>query len=1070
MGVAGILAARWALSAGRTFEELLPRSLGTASLYGRGASLGWLGSPAALAATAWAFYLIATVIVAWAKAETDRPRAPRFFLLMASLSGLAASLLLAGSLARDARVPVPRLAVASPGSLLLAAALALVLTATAEAIATLQAARGRAASAGAPRRWAVALWLVPLVVMAVAHLHGTDLRMAEDRLRVEFAPLVRDQTSRRRVALIASVGEASAAPEVVKALARPADEDDPFLLYALWTSSALFHQGFASSLDLYDISGARRGHFEFAFPQVGGAGEAIARAGRSDRTPVVALETLPIGSSTLRVVHAEAPVFDRRGNLEGRVVGHVLEDPSNLPFLPGSAPYLQALGHGGVTPDDVTSDAPEYVLYDETGHVDLTTVHQPPAPDATLRAAAAAGRPIEIEAGDTRFLALPIEDGRRLHLLMTPALTWLDGAADVVRLLLLGLAVIAVASLGRIVARPDALADLARGSLRRKLLAAGLASSIIPLVAMALFLRAYIERRGEASLADTAATVVGAAQRVVEDYQSVGDDDPEAPPLRLNDEALSWLRRVVGQEIHLYEAGEVAATSKPELFDSGLLRTRLPGAVDRAIVRGGQPFLLRHERLGEIPLPVAYAPVDVRGGPADAVIAVPLVVLQRASARSVDRLVEILLLLTTALVGLLAASSALLARSVAGPVRRLAEASRRIAEGDYDARLTSTSRDELGSLVGDFNRMARSLADQRADLTRRRDYIEALLQHATTGVVSTDAAGRIVTINPAAEALLGGASRAPRRGATLEEELRRNAETSPLGEALGSGGGTTDPIEVDVGPKDRIVRLRIVRVPLPDPAGGDTGSLVLLDDVTDQMRIHQLAAWAEMARAIAHEIKNPLTPIQLSAEHARRLLADRGVLPSPEIEACLDTIARQVRELREISSAFSAYAKIPDLTLTRLDPAAFLAEVVAPYRIASPPGLRVEEELGAVPEILADRRVLARAVVNLIENALQAMPEGGTLRVVAKTFDENRIALEIEDTGPGLAPEIRARLFEPYFSTKTSGTGLGLAIARRMVETHGGTIEAGPRAAGGTVFRIVLPKAPAAHGGRKLVD
>src|SRR5262249_4642238 len=275
--------------------------------------------------------------------------------------------------------------------------------------------------------------------------------------------------------------------------------------------------------------------------------------------------------------------------------------------------------------------------------VDLTTVHQPPAPDAALRAAAAGGRSLGIVAGDTRFLALPIEDGRRLHLLMTPAPTWLDAVADVVRVLLLGVALLGIAALWRILAAPGgshAIPDLVRGSLRRKLLAAGLAASIIPLVAMAFFLRAYIERRSEASLADTAATVVGAAQRVVEDYQSVGDDDPSAPPLRLNDEALSWLRRVVGQEIHLYEAGEGAPTSKPELFDSGLMRARLPGEVDRAIVHGGKPFVLRNERLGEIPLPVAYAPVDVRGGPSDAVIAVPLVLESRAASRSVDRLVE----------------------------------------------------------------------------------------------------------------------------------------------------------------------------------------------------------------------------------------------------------------------------------------------------------------------------------------------------------------------------------------------------------------------------------------------
>ncbi|HEX4823312.1 MAG TPA: ATP-binding protein [Candidatus Polarisedimenticolaceae bacterium] len=1050
--IALILVVRAALAAGRTLEELLPREVATASLYGRGGALGWLASPAALAATAWAFYLVAMIVARWAARHRDDPGFRRAAVAAIAAAGVVAAIALGGSLARDARIPVPRLALAVPGSLLLAIALALVLAGTAEAAATALLLSRRSGTS----RTAVAVALVPVTLIALANLHRTEVRMIEDRLRVEFAPLVRDQSARRRVALTASVGEAAANPDVARALARYPEDDDPFLAYGLWTSSALFHQGFASSLNLYDAAGVRRGHFEFAFPQVGGAGEAAPRAANGPVT--VAKETIPIGSSSLVVLHAEATVRDAEGAILGRVVGHVLEDPSNLPFLPGSAPYLQALGHGAVSPDDAARDAPDYVLFDETGHVDLTTVHQPPAPDAALRAAAAASRVVGVGAGDTRFLALPIEDGRRLHLLMAPAPTWLDATADVVRMLLLGVAVLAIAALWRIVVTPgglESLPDLVRGSLRRKLLAAGLAASIIPLVAMALLLRASIERRSEASLADTAATVVGAAQRVVEDYQSVGDDDQAAPPLRLNDEALSWLRRVVGQEIHLFEGGEVAATSKPELFDSGLVRTRLAGEVDRAIVHAGQPFVLRNEKLGEIPLPVAYAPVDVRGGPTDAVIAVPLVVESRAASRSVERLVEMLLLLTTALVGLLAGTSALLARSVARPIRRIADASRRIAEGDYDARLASSSRDELGALVGDFNRMARSLADQRADLTRRRDYIEALLRHATTGVISTDASGIVVTINPAAETLLGGAGRAPRRGAALDDEL-----APALRAALAAQGFAPDPVEVDLPAGDRPVRLRVVRVPLPDPAGGDTGSLVLLDDVTSQVRMHQLAAWAEMARAIAHEIKNPLTPIQLSAEHVRRLLADRGVLPEAEIEACLETITRQVRELREISTAFSAYAKIPDLALERLEPDAFLRDVAAPYRVAPPPGVRVEEDLTPAHEILADRRSLARAVVNLIENALQAMQHGGTLRVRTRDLGADRVALEVEDDGPGLAPEVRRHLFEPYFSTKSAGTGLGLAIARRVVEAHGGTIEAASAEGRGTVFRIVLPVAP----------
>jgi two-component system nitrogen regulation sensor histidine kinase NtrY len=423
----------------------------------------------------------------------------------------------------------------------------------------------------------------------------------------------------------------------------------------------------------------------------------------------------------------------------------------------------------------------------------------------------------------------------------------------------------------------------------------------------------------------------------------------------------------------------------------------------------------------------------------------------------VDRLVEILLLLTTALVAMLAVSSALLARSVAGPVRRLADASRRIAEGDYGARVASTSRDEMGALMGDFNRMAQALSDQRADLVRRRDYIEALLRHATTGVVSTDADGRIVTINPAAETLLRAPGGPPARGERLDEALRRNPVLAPLSSAWTEAAPVIGvPLEIDVGSGEGAARLRMVRVLLPDPGGVAMGSLVLLDDVTSSLKSNQLAAWAEMARAIAHEIKNPLTPIQLSAEHARRLLTDRGVLPSPEIESCLDTIVRQVRELRDISGAFSAYAKIPDLATEPVDPASFVREVLAPYLAAPQSGIRFVARIDPTPPILADRRILARAIVNLLENALQAMPHGGVV-TVAVASEGGDVTIDVADEGPGLSAEIRRRLFEPYFSTKSSGTGLGLAIARRAVEAHGGTIEVRGASDHGTIFRIRIP-------------
>ena len=1036
--LAAVIGGRVALVLGRSFEELLPRALGSPSLYGRADGFGLLLSPAALVATALSVFLIARAVARF----TSR----REVLVPLAAAAIGGAAFLGASLARDARIAAPRFELASSASLALALALGLAIGAAAELSAALVRRRSHTA-------WTLAA-IVPVTVVVLTLLHRDTARVADERLKTAYAPLVLEQSARRRAALSSAVAGAAASPRV--------GEADP--AFSLWLGSELFQQGFGSSLDVVDAEGDHLSHFGFGLPELSGSREERTPhpPGPGGRPAVVEESVLFGGASGERVLHADAAAPALAG---ARIVGHVLEDPANLPFLPGNAPYLRALGRGGSGTTEALADEPDYVLYGGDGRVLLSTLHQPPAATPDLRAKGAREIATVIGSGGARYRALPLAEGERLHLLLVPAPGVLDVLGDGVRLLLAAGAVVLGAGVLAGLAAPGGgrrLLDLVRASFYRKLLEAVMAASLVPLVGIAFLLRGAIERHGEAELSESAAAIVAAAQRVVADYQATGEEDPALPTLPLTDDVLVWLRRVVGQEIHLYEGGMLAATSKPELFDSALRLPRLPGEIDRRIVREGRPFVVRREILGAVVLPVAYARVDLKRGPKDAVLAIPIVLEQRTFARSVERLIELLLLGTTALAGLLAASAALLARQVAEPVRRLADASRRIAGGDYTPRLASRSRDEMGSLVADFNSMAHALADQRADLIRRRDYIEAVLRHATTGVISIDPSGRVVTINPAAAALLAEEGRAPAYGERLSDLLARSSRFRPLAEALSAHpeGASTAPIDVDFGEGSSRRRVRIVRAPLPDPAGGPVGALLLLDDVTSLMRGNQLEAWAEMARSIAHEIKNPLTPIQLSAEHVRRLLSDRGVLPAPEIDACLDAIVRQVRDLRDISQAFSTYARIPDLALTPEDPAAFLAEVVAPYRSAPPAGIEVREAYGDAPPVRIDRRILSRALVNLIANAVEAMPKGGTLTVSTRRADDGGGALlAVADTGVGIAPEARARLFEPYFSTKSSGTGLGLAIVRRVVEAHGGTIDVESAPGAGTTFTIRLPEA-----------
>jgi|SoiMethySBSTD1v2_1073268.scaffolds.fasta_scaffold00169_44 signal transduction histidine kinase len=226
---------------------------------------------------------------------------------------------------------------------------------------------------------------------------------------------------------------------------------------------------------------------------------------------------------------------------------------------------------------------------------------------------------------------------------------------------------------------------------------------------------------------------------------------------------------------------------------------------------------------------------------------------------------------------------------------------------------------------------------------------------------------------------------------------------------------------------------------------------------TELERTNRLEAWAEMARQVAHEIKNPLTPIQLNAEHLRRVHADRGHPLSPVLEECVATILTQVRLLRQIASEFSSFASSPTARPAPVDVPELLDEVVNPYRAGLADRIQFDVEVPAdLPRVQVDRTLIARSLTNIVENALHAMPSAGTLAVTAWAED-HRVCVRISDTGVGMDPEALARAFEPYFSTKATGTGLGLPIAKRNVELTGGTISVTSERDRGTTVELTLP-------------
>jgi two-component system nitrogen regulation sensor histidine kinase NtrY len=413
-----------------------------------------------------------------------------------------------------------------------------------------------------------------------------------------------------------------------------------------------------------------------------------------------------------------------------------------------------------------------------------------------------------------------------------------------------------------------------------------------------------------------------------------------------------------------------------------------------------------------------------------------------------------------------------LARGITGPIEQLAEGTREVAAGNLAYKVPTHGDDEIGVLVQSFNRMTDDLgkskrqleeayldlSDKHTELEDRRVYIETVLEAITTGVVSFDPLGRLTTINRAAARMLG-VNESTAVGRFLEDvfvgpELRTvvaqvhrtrrpRAASTELEFQLRRGGAT--------------LSLLASATALRGPDGEYTGTVVVLDDLTELLKAQRVAAWREVAQRIAHEIKNPLTPIQLSAQRLRRRLART---PGEErlVLECTETIIHEVEGLKHLVDEFSRFARMPVLTPRPTDVRQLIDGVASLYRESHPALSITTRHADDLPLLEVDPDHIKRAVLNLVDNAVEAIGDSGVLCVETVHVPETGHArIIVADNGPGISLEDRERLFLPYFSTKVSGMGLGLPIVHEIVTEHGGTIRIEDNEPTGTRFVIEVP-------------
>jgi signal transduction histidine kinase len=833
----------------------------------------------------------------------------------------------------------------------------------AQVAAALMAAAAAALLAGRARRYyahashamrLLTIWL--LLILPALALYPLAVyyanRATRDAIEREYAPRTSGHTGELQDQLSTSLDRIDTLTTLPELVAGSAGQG-PQAAFFVWDSTPLGDNRLTSAVELYRPDGSLASRFALNLPEVDAVSQRNISA--SCRWEVFG-EVNRFGSEERRMLHAERALCDESDTPRGTIVVHVMPDYRALPFIAAANPYLEVL-RGTESARRPGIENLQVAIYG-WGLLPLFTSGSwawqiaPETFDRLYRSR----EPFwtSIPGNNSDWHVYLRNDRAGIYAIGYPRLTVFDffvHGAEIVTLaglawvlILAGAAIFLPLARRRMNVGRVLLGEI-RTSFYRKLLLAFVAAATVPVIVLALVLRAYTAGLLRQDVEEEASRTVAVAQRSIENYAAAQPRavSPAAtattcgPDALINDDLMVQLSQILSQDINLFEGPCLLATSARDLFASGLLPTRTPAQVYRKIALERRTSFVGEERIGAFPYLLAATPARTSGR--DVILSVPLLTRRTEIEREIAELERGIHLAAVLFILLGSALGLYMAERIADPVRRLTRATRRIASGDFDARIAIRTADELRRLVDDFNRMAEELETQR-------------------------------------------------------DELKRS---------------------------------------------------------------QRLAAWAEMARQVAHEIKNPLTPIQLSAEHLRRVHADRGEPMSPVLQQCVDSILTQVTLLRQISSEFSAFASSPTVRPSEFDPGELVGEIVAPYRAGLPARMEMRLDIEPnLPKVRADRTLLSRALTNLIENGLHAMPDGGRLSI-SVSRDEAGLVMRVDDTGVGMDREALDRAFEPYFSTKATGTGLGLPIARRNVELNGGTIAIDSARGRGTSVTVRMP-------------
>ncbi|MBD3178701.1 MAG: HAMP domain-containing protein, partial [Candidatus Latescibacteria bacterium] len=523
----------------------------------------------------------------------------------------------------------------------------------------------------------------------------------------------------------------------------------------------------------------------------------------------------------------------------------------------------------------------------------------------------------------------------------------------------------------------------------------------------------------------------------------------------LDDQFIEGISQVLGKDVNLYYRGLLRASSKRDLFSAGFLSSLLSPSLFLNITLGGSEIDISTESVGEYSYQVASIPVNPLRGDSPAVLSVPMIYQPALVQSEKDKTFGLLLGVLALLFAVAVTLGVFLAEKIFRPIAQLREGTGRIMEGDLEFRLESEAPDEIGQFVESFNSMTSALASAREKLMERQKYLTTVMDNIGTGVISSGSDGRIMTLNPAGESILNISHEeiVGDRPAMIERKgLGRFFSLFNIEES----GSQMREVSLEVEGRRRTIKAVVTAL---STSHEKLGKVIVFDDLTELIETKKLSAWVEMARQIAHEVKNPLTPIKLSAQFMKRAY-EKGEGDFVEIfNSSIETIMKHTDVLQRIASEFSSFGRVSKLKIQSIPLDDFILEQIAAYRGMN--NIEIRFRGGAGIDVLADMEALRKIISNLIENAIEALEEKGEIDIETSARDGLGV-IRVSDTGPGLSGEIVDKLFEPYFSTKTTGTGLGLAICKNLLDQMEGSIVLRNRDDGAGVEALV--KLPLAAG------